>query len=350
MLASLAARDGRIRDHFCGQAAPSGAPLVWRDNAGGQLLDPQAASADGHLCFQAAFPLIVKSQTTGVLCLFSRGEAQPTQQSLDLVQQLCGPIALAIDNARLYEQSQLHAADLEQRVVERTVQLAAINQELEAFSYTVAHDLRAPIRIIDGYSQVLLEDSAQKLDPDDRHHLERIRAASQRMQQLIDDLLDISRLTHGDLERIPLDLSALAQAVAADLQQRAPARRVEFVIAPGIMARADAQLMRAVLENLLGNAWKFTSKAPAARIEFGEKRERHDGQEERIYFVRDNGAGFDMAQADKLFQTFQRLHGPDDFPGSGIGLATVKRVIHRHGGRVWAEGAEGQGATFYFTL
>jgi light-regulated signal transduction histidine kinase (bacteriophytochrome) len=350
MRADLEAGEVKIGDCLCGHVAQTGTPLILWDNASDSMYASREALRAEGLRFHAAFPLNVKNQVIGVLCLFAHGEARPSQRHLDLVQQLCGPIALAIDNARLYEQSQLHAAELEQRVAERTVQLAAINQELEAFSYSVAHDLRVPLRAIDGYSQLLLEDAADRLDVDDRHHLERIRAATQRMHQLIDDLLELSRLSRGDLERIPLDLSALAQAVAADLRRRSPGRQVEFVVAPGVMVRADAELMRAVLENLLGNAWKFTSKAPAARIEFGEMRELRDGQEERIYFVRDNGVGFDTAQADKLFHAFQRLHAQDDFPGTGIGLATVRRVIHRHGGRVWAQGVEGQGATFYFTL
>jgi PAS domain S-box-containing protein len=350
LLTDLSAGEVNVGDCLCSQVAQTGTPQITWDGAPSQAEALPAGLHAQGLRFHGAFPLKVKDQSIGVLCLFARSEVQPTQRSLDLVQQLCGPIALAIDNARLYEQSQSHAADLEQRVVERTVQLAAINQELEAFSYSVAHDLRVPLRSIDGYSQVLLEDCGDELEPDNRRHLERIRAATQRMHQLINDLLELSRLTRGDLERVPLDLSALAQAIAAELQQRSPTRPVEFVIAAGILVRADAHLMHAALENLLDNAWKFTGKVAGARIEFGEQRRQRDGQEERVYFVRDNGAGFDMAQADKLFQTFQRLHGQDEFPGTGIGLATVKRIIHRHGGRLWAEGAEGQGATFYFTL
>jgi PAS domain S-box-containing protein len=350
LLADFSAGEVSISDCLCGQVALTGVPQILQDNAAGSAFASREALRAEGLRFHAAFPLSVKNQPIGVLCLFAYAEVRPIQRSLDLVQQLCGPIALAIDNARLYEQSQSHAAELEQHVLERTVQLAAINEELEAFSYSVAHDLRVPLRSIDGYSQALLEDCTGKLEPEDYHHLERIRAATQRMHQLIDDLLELSRLTRGDLERIPVDLSALAQTIAAELHQRTPARQAEFVIAPGILVRADVPLISAVLENLLGNAWKFTSRVPAARIEFGEQRQKCDGQEERIYFVRDNGAGFDMTQADKLFQTFQRLHSQEEFPGTGIGLATVKRVIHRHGGRVWAEGEQGQGATFYFTL
>jgi PAS domain S-box-containing protein len=237
--------------------------------------------------------------------------------------------------------------ELEQRVVERTAQLEAANKELEAFSYSVSHDLRAPLRGIDGFSQALLEDYADKLDAEGQKHLQRVRAASQRMAQLIDDLLTLSRITRSEMSRERVNLSELAQVIAEQLRQAEPDRQVEFVIADAALAQADSRLIRVVLENLLGNAWKFTAKHACSRIEFGTLRQ-HNGQ--LAYFVRDDGAGFDMAYADKLFGAFQRLHTPAEFPGSGIGLATVQRIVHRHGGRLWAEGAVEQGATFYFTL
>ena len=350
MVAELSAAEVPVGECLCGEVALTGEPLILWDNASGSTYATREAVRQEGLRFHAAFPLSVKGRTIAVLCLFARSDRRPTPRQLDLVQQLCGPIALAIDNAQLYEQAQRHAAELQQHVRERTLQLAAINQELEAFSYSVAHDLRAPLRIIDGFSQVLLEDFIGPLGPEGGHALQRIRAASERMSHLIDDLLELSRVTRGDLNRTRLDLSALAQAIADELRQRDPERQVEVRIADGIVVRADAALLRAVMENLLGNAWKFTSKTPGAAIEFGTFARTHDNLEERVYFVRDNGAGFDMAQADQLFKAFQRLHSVEEFPGTGIGLATVQRVIRRHGGQVWAEGAVGQGATFYFTL
>ncbi|MGH8064896.1 MAG: PAS domain S-box protein [Candidatus Entotheonellia bacterium] len=237
--------------------------------------------------------------------------------------------------------------ELEQRVVERTAQLEAANRELETFSYSVSHDLRAPLRSIDGFSQALLEDCRDRLDAPGQDFLQRIRGATQRMSELIDALLGLSRVTRAELQREPIDLSAMAAAIAAELRRQEPARRVDVVIAPALRATGDSRLLRVVMENLLGNAWKFSAKKPQACLEFGAQTEP-DGTP--VFFVRDNGAGFDPKYADKLFGAFQRLHRMSEFPGTGIGLATVQRVIHRHGGRVWAEGAVGQGATFYFTL
>ena len=238
-------------------------------------------------------------------------------------------------------------AELEQRVIERTAQLEAANKELEAFSYSVSHDLQAPLRSIDGFSQVLLEDYANQLDEQGKDCLQRIRKASQHLADLIDALLMLSRMTRKEMHYETVDLNTLAQATLAELRQTQPKRQIEFVIEEGLAAQGDPQLLRVVMENLLDNAWKYTSRQPEARIEVGAMRQE-DGK--RTYFVRDNGAGFDMAFGDKLFKAFQRLHTPNEFPGVGIGLATVQRIIHRHGGRVWAEGEVGKGATFYFTL
>jgi signal transduction histidine kinase len=226
-------------------------------------------------------------------------------------------------------------------------ELEETNKELEAFSYSVSHDLRAPLRSIEGFSQILLEDYADKLDEEGEDYLGRVRAASRRMDTLIDDLLDLSKVTRSALRRQTVDLSAQAREVAAEIRKSQSDREVEFVIADGLTANGDANLLRLALENLLGNAWKFTSKKPHARIEFGSA--TREG-EEQAYFVRDDGAGFDARYADKLFGAFQRLHAPDEFEGTGIGLATVQRIVRRHGGRVWAEGEVGEGATFYFTL
>lgn len=236
--------------------------------------------------------------------------------------------------------------ELEHRVTERTAQLEAVNRELEAFSYSVSHDLRAPLRGIDGFSLALMEDCADQLGERGLDYLARVRAASQRMGRLIDDLLNLSRITRSDMHREKVDLSALAHSVAMDIQSADAAREAEFRIAPDLMAEADPRLLHIALENLLGNSWKFTEKTRRAKIEFGSA---HD-QGETIFFVRDNGAGFDMAYNDKLFGAFQRLHPMTEFKGTGIGLATVQRIINRHGGRIWAEGKVGEGATFYFTL
>ncbi len=235
--------------------------------------------------------------------------------------------------------------ELERRVGERTSQLEAINKELEAFSYSVSHDLRAPLRSVRGFSEVLLERYADKLDARGKEFLRRVCESSQHMDRLIEDLLKLSRVGRSELQHRPVDLSALATAIAGDLQQAEPQRSATVLIAPGLKAHGDERLLRIVLENLLRNAWKFTSKAPEARIEVGLRR-----GEPPAFFVRDNGAGFDMAYADRLFGVFQRLHSSSEFPGTGIGLATVQRIINRHGGRVWAEGAVNKGAAFYFTI
>lgn len=222
----------------------------------------------------------------------------------------------------------------------------AANRELEAFSYSVSHDLRAPLRSIDGFSLALLEDYQDRLDETGCDYLRRVRSATQRMSQLIDDLLQLSRLTRSQLNLIAVDLSYLAATALEELREAEPGRNVNAVIEPGLTALGDPQLLKVVVENLLGNAWKFTGKTVDAVIEFGSAKLAGDS----AFFVKDNGAGFDMAYADKLFATFQRLHREDEFPGTGIGLSLVQRVVHRLGGRVWAEGAVGHGAIFFFTL
>ncbi|HYY58135.1 MAG TPA: PAS domain S-box protein [Pyrinomonadaceae bacterium] len=236
--------------------------------------------------------------------------------------------------------------ELEQRVAERTAQLEAANRELEAFSYSVSHDLRAPLRHINGFSQALLEDYADKLDEGGKGYLQQVCDASREMAQLIDDVLQLARVTRSEMRREVVDLSELARAVVAELQKADAGRAVAVSIEEGLSAHGDRRLLRVVLDNLLGNAWKFTSRRERAEIAVGC--ERKGG--ETVYFVRDNGAGFDMAYVKKLFGTFQRLHSGEEFEGTGIGLATVQRIVNRHGGRVWAEGAIDQGATFYFTL
>lgn len=236
--------------------------------------------------------------------------------------------------------------ELEERVKQRTVELEASNKELEAFAYSVSHDLRAPLRAIDGFSRALDEDYQSVLDEVARSYLQRIRAGCARMAQLIDDLLQLSRLTRSEMHIEPVNLSKMANEIIADLRQAEPGRQVEAVVEPDLVAKGDLRLSRIVLENLLSNAWKYTSKHPTAHIAFGSC--VRDGQ--TFYFVRDDGAGFDMSFAGKLFQPFQRMHADKEFPGYGIGLANVQRIVRRHGGQVWAEAAVEQGATFYFSL
>jgi signal transduction histidine kinase len=235
---------------------------------------------------------------------------------------------------------------LEARVEARTQELSASNRELEAFSYSVSHDLRAPLRSIDGFSQALLEDCGDRLEPEGQAHLRRIRAAAQHMGRLIDDLLKLARVSRADLRVETVDLSAMAQATMAALTDAHGDRTVDWHVHPGLEATGDARLLQVMLTNLLENAWKFTGKTAEARIEFGAR----GANGTREYYVKDNGAGFDPTYAAKLFGAFQRLHHPGDFPGTGIGLATVQRIVTRHGGRVTAEGAVGSGATFAFTL
>jgi signal transduction histidine kinase len=237
-------------------------------------------------------------------------------------------------------------AELEQRVQERTTELQSTNAELEAFCYSVSHDLRAPLRSIDGFSQALIQDFPKEVPEEGQRYLGRIRASTLRMGQLIEDLLNLSKVSRGELARREVDVSELARQVVADVQSRDAARKVEVSVWDGMQAHADPRLLRAALENLIGNAWKFSGKAGEPRIEIGQLR---DGAEV-TFFVRDNGAGFDMRYANKLFGAFQRLHSANEFQGTGIGLATVQRIVHRHGGRIWADAKPGKGAVFFFTL
>jgi light-regulated signal transduction histidine kinase (bacteriophytochrome) len=236
--------------------------------------------------------------------------------------------------------------ELEARVRERTVELQAVNKELEAFAYSVSHDLRAPLRGIDGWSLALVEDYSERLDGQARVYLDRVRSEAQRMGQLIDDLLALSRVSRAEMTRAPVDLSLVAAAVLDRLRAVQTAREVESSVETGLLAYGDPALVEIALCNLIENAWKFTAGRRPGRIWVGAS--QVDG--ERAFYVRDNGAGFDMAYSNKLFGAFQRLHRSSEFPGTGIGLATVQRIARRHGGRVWAEGRVDQGATFYFTL
>lgn len=303
-------------------------------------------------------PLLQGQTLWGLLCIHQcRAPREWQAIEIEFVNQIANHLGVALKHAELL--ADLRAEILERQQAEQAIQtlnqgmrqaiieLQAVNKELEAFSYSVSHDLRAPLRSIDGFSQALLEDYQEVLSETGQDYLRRIRSATQRMGQLIDDLLTLSRVTRSEMHIEPVDLSRLASRICTDLQQSQPSRQVEFVIQPGLVVQGDPHLLQVVLDNLLNNAWKFTANHARSRIEFGAM---HQDNDTLAYFVRDDGVGFDMAYHSKLFGPFQRLHRLQDFPGNGIGLATVQRIIHRHGGNVWAEGAVEQGATFYFTL
>ncbi len=249
------------------------------------------------------------------------------------------------DRKRADEALQTLNEKLEMKVLERTQELTASNDELEAFCYSIAHDLRAPLRSINGFSQVLLKKCAGKLDSEEREYFHRILSSSEKMAKLIDGLLDLAKLVRTELHFRTVNLSLLAETFFQNLKKTEPGRQVDVMIHPELKAVGDERLLQSLLANLFENAWKFTGKRPRTKIEFGIVKNKH----EDAYFVRDDGVGFDMAYVDKLFKPFERLH-VDEFPGTGIGLATVQRIIRRHGGRVWAEGIVDKGATFYFTL
>jgi len=309
---------------------------------------------------ELALPLITRGQALGALGIQSEVEAAFSQEDIETFQTMADLLANAILNAQLYGQlgteleerkraeeevRQLNA-ELEERVQSRTQDLQAANRELEAFSYSVSHDLRAPLRAIDGFSHILIDDFQTTLPEDGASYLQKIRGASAQMAQLIDDLLRLSRINRAEIRCDPVNLSLLANSVAGELQSRDPDRVVKLEIAPDLQTLGDERLLRVAIENLMSNAWKFTGKTAQARIEVNQTYR----DQKVVFYIRDNGVGFEMAYADKLFGAFQRLHTVEEFPGTGIGLAIVQRVIHKHGGRIWTESAPGHGATFYFTL
>jgi light-regulated signal transduction histidine kinase (bacteriophytochrome) len=270
----------------------------------------------------------------------------PIKDSEDSVMGVVAIVEDITERKKIEDEIRTLNKELEQRVKERTINLEALNKELASFAYSISHDFRAPLRALDAFSASLNEKYNDQLDEQGRHYLKRIRNAALYMSELIDDLLKLSRITRAEVNPQEVDISRLAEERIQLLQETEPERQVAVEIATGMKARGDRALLHAALQNLLENAWKFCSKEAQAEIEVG--RATIDGEE--VFFVRDNGVGFSMAYADKLYAPFQRLHGTAVFPGTGIGLSIVSRIINRHGGRIWAEGEVGKGATFYFTL
>jgi signal transduction histidine kinase len=323
-----------------------------------------------------AVPIRSTGRLYGALYLGDKlGADQFSEDDEQVIATLAAQLAIAYENARWRDEIQDHAeqlhqeiverkqaevalrraerqtrqlnAELERRVAERTAQLEVANKEMESFAYSVSHDLRAPLRAIDGFSDMLAAESGDQLDENGRHYLDRIQAACDRMGQLIEDLLNLSRVSRGELRHSRVNLSQLARQTISALQQHDPQRLVRVNIVEDCIVRGDYQLLQLMLENLLDNAWKFTAKTSNAHVAFGCNNGESEAQ---VFYVRDNGVGFDMKYSDKLFGAFQRLHAAQEFPGTGIGLATVQRIIHRHGGRIWVKAAVNEGATFYFTL
>lgn len=346
--------DERTGNGTTGRAIRLGAQMVSQDIERDPAMEPwrEEALRRGFRA-SAAFPVREAGSVAGAINVYAAETQFFTPDIVSLMLELAANISFSLDTFAGRERRERAEAELkqlnlelEQRVQDRTRQLEAANKELESFSYSVSHDLRAPLRSIDGFSQILLKTYQGQLDVTGKDYLQRVRRASQRMGRLIDDLLQLSQVARSSLRRKQVDLSEIAEQVEDELRKMNPERQMRFILQPGLFVRADPGLLRIVMDNLLGNACKYTARKAEAEIEFG----KCDIDGEGVFFVRDNGDGFNMKYAHKLFGTFQRLHGADEFEGTGIGLATVQRVIHRHNGRVWAEGKEGGGATFYFTL
>ncbi|MDP2209829.1 MAG: PAS domain S-box protein [Bacteroidota bacterium] len=336
----------KVGDCLCGNCAKECKPLILQTKEDVLEYATREVLRGEDIRFHAAFPFVIGEKCVGVLCVFTRTDKKPLERNLKLLESIVAQTAIAIENSRLYEEVKKHTLQLEHIVSERTAELQSANKELEAFSYSVSHDLRAPLRAIDGFSLALLEDYSDKLDNEGKHHLQRVRNGATEMAQLIDDLLNLSRISRRELIRGSVDMSKIVKSITDKLNSSETDRKAVFNIADNIQAAGDSNLLKIVMENLLNNAWKFTSKRKNVSIEFGilEK------EGKTVYYIKDNGVGFDMKYADKLFNPFQRLHRKEDYPGTGIGLATVRRIILKHGGSIWAESELGKGAAFYFTL
>lgn len=349
-------RDGRVRlgEGIAGLVAQRREGLIVNDYREWPLARPFILERT-NITAVVAEPLLYRDRLLGVIAVDDQGTNRRfTEQDHELLRLFATQAAVAIENARLYEQVRDYAHELQRKVEERTrelqtanTQLRAANTELEAFSYSVSHDLRNPLLSIEGFGRLLLKKYGMLLEAEGTDYLLRVLAGAKRMGELIEALLGLARITRHPLREESVDLSTLARSCVNELRQRDRQREVEVAIPDGLVVQGDARLLHTLLENLLGNAWKFTANRRPARIEVG----RLSGVEgEAVCFVRDDGVGFDMAEADKLFGMFQRLDGAEQFPGTGIGLATVRRIVERHGGRVWAEAAIGRGAAFFFTL
>jgi signal transduction histidine kinase len=312
--------------------------------------------ADDRIPHDAYRPTFVKSlvmvpirrvEPIGAIGTYWANSHRATPEEMSLLQALADSASIAMEAVDVFSNLERRVAERTEELNRRTTELEVLNRELEAFSYSVAHDLRAPLLTIDGFAQVLAETTRDVLDDTARGHLGHIQSSVARMHRLIEDMLGLSRIVRTPMAETTVDLSAIAHEIAKRLQDSALERRGEFIIAPGLVAEGDTGLLRIALENLLANAWKFTSKREHARIELDASTDL-DGS--TIYRVSDNGAGFDPRYAGKLFGPFQRCHSQAEFPGTGIGLATVQRIVHRHGGKIWAEAQVDKGATFFFTL
>ncbi|HET9809614.1 MAG TPA: ATP-binding protein [Candidatus Limnocylindria bacterium] len=333
--------DRRLDESLASEAFIAQRAVATTEDAAGtrQLPAEYRQSRPSHVL---AAPVTVGERRIGVIAIIAARRSTFFDDDLALLQLLADQAGLVLEHRRLFEE--VHGLN---RALERNVaELRALNDELGAFAYSVSHDLRAPLRSIDGFSQILLEDKAAVLGDDGRKHLDRVRAAATSMGILIDDMLLLSRLTRDEMSPRSVDLAELARSVVDELRAREPERKVEFASNGALPAKGDERLLRIALTNLLGNSWKFTRSRDPAHVSVGG--ETRDG--EAVFFVKDDGVGFDMRYAEKLFGAFQRLHNKSEFEGTGVGLATVQRIIHRHGGRVWAESEVDKGTTLYFTL
>ncbi len=338
----------RLQDSPCGQTIRHGGVFVIEAHLGDRLgEDCCGPIVTAHAESFIGTPLLDgEGRAIGIMGIIDDKSVEDSESLLPVLEMFAARAAAELER-QAAEEAIRHQRDLlEREVQQRTAELRASNEELETFAYSVSHDLRAPLRAIDGFSLALLEDYGEGLDETATHYLQRVRAATQRMGTLIDDMLQLSQVTRGEFSCQPVDLSALAHGIIQQLREASPAREIRVSVAPDLVAEGDRPLLGVLLANLLGNAWKYTGKEEQPQIEFGSLRQ--GGR--RIFFVRDNGAGFNMQYLDKIFVAFQRLHPSREFEGTGIGLATVQRIINRHGGRIWAEAEEGKGATFYFTL